>query len=62
MMNEVKRAIEEAFPGVRFISLPDRDLISQLLKLSEIEKEKATKHLISLFQMINLGLSSVRIL
>ena len=53
MMNEVRRAIEEAFPGVRFISLPDRDLISQLLKLSEIDKEKDTKHLISLFKTVN---------
>jgi hypothetical protein len=49
-MSEIGRIIEAVFPGVRVIPMPDINLINQLLKLSETDKDKATKHLISLFK------------
>ena len=66
-MSEIGRIIETIFPGVRVVSMPDFDLINQLLKLSETDKDQAIRHLISLFKtvtlsLINLALNSVRIL
>jgi hypothetical protein len=49
-MSEIGRIIEAVFPGVKVIPKPDINLINQLLKLSETDKDKATKHLISLFK------------
>jgi hypothetical protein len=52
-MSEVRRIIEAIFPGVRVLPMPDINLINQLLKLSETDKDKATKHLSSLFKSVN---------
>ena len=52
-MSEKRRIIEAILPGVRVMPMPDINLINQLLKLSETDKDKAIKHLISLFKTVS---------
>ena len=52
-MSEIGRIIEMIFPGVKVVPMPNIDLINQLLKISETDKDKALKHLISLFKTVS---------
>ena len=54
-MSEIREWIRENCPGVEVIRMPSIDLVNQLLKLSETDKDRAIKELINLYRPVIMG-------